>query len=97
MTTCPVRELTPEVVDVLRWFNRTHDVEVLGMGSAFYRLVRYPRAGGLEDQDAWLLDALDFCRAEKNALLGEQRTREAMRRDLREFHDEVHGRRAQVH
>ncbi len=53
---------TPEVESVLRWFEATYELEVSGFGGARYRRIGLPGPGSVGDQDAWLMDALDFVR-----------------------------------
>lgn len=77
--------LTRSVTEVVGWFKRTHEVEAVGMGGgAVWRMRRLPRDGGLADQDAWLMEALDYSRAISNRLLD-------ARRSKRDEFDELHG------
>jgi hypothetical protein len=82
---CPVRSMTAEVKQAIAWFYLTHEVETVGMGGLVWRLRRLPRAGGLEDQDAWLMEALAYLRAVANELLMTNRKPED--EGLREWHD----------
>ncbi len=77
VTTCPVRTLTPEVKDVLAWFDRTHGLQI-GFGAVTWQLQRLPGSGGVGEQDARLMAALEWTRDLKNALL--QDTPERRRR-----------------
>ena len=74
------------VQEALYWFGRTHDVEVLGLGGAVWRLVRLPTSGGPDVQDAKVMATLDFCRAVSNRLLATAKN--AKTDDLKEFHDQ---------
>jgi hypothetical protein len=85
VTTCPVREFTAEVEDILAWFYRTHEIDA-GLAGGRWRLSQLPRAGGIEDQEARLLEALDHCRAVQNAMLAERREATAAQREARAFH-----------
>ena len=58
------------------WFALTHQV-VSGFGVAYWQRTALPAAGGLGDQDAWLMQALEYLRRVKDQLLTEaaQRSR----------------------
>lgn len=71
LATCPVRSLTPETRDVLRWFDQTHELQV-GFGAATWHRHSLPGPGGLGDQDARLMAGLDLVRDEKNLLLNDR-------------------------
>lgn len=86
LSTCPVLAFTPDVREVLGWFGRTHEVEAVGMGGAVWRLKRLPASGGLDQQDAWLTEALAFCRGIANHLLSKSREKAEM--DLATWHDQ---------
>lgn len=58
---CPVRSLTPDVEHALRAFYWTHDCVRDTFGMRWHQ-VTLPRAGGLEDQETWLIDALAWLR-----------------------------------
>lgn len=54
---------TPEVESVLRWFDTTHEVEVIGMsGLVRWRRTGLPGPGNIGEQDARLMAAIDFVR-----------------------------------
>lgn len=80
-----MRLLTPQVEEIFRWFDWTHDVDVMGNGIARWRRVALPGPGSLAEQDAWLMAALDCVRDTANAQLeAEQRaaaTRAQRRRE----------------
>ena len=65
---------TPEVRDLLEWFRMTYTVDV-GFGWAHWRRASLPYHGGLADQPATLIDALDYIARVRNALLTEDRKR----------------------
>lgn len=56
---------------MLFWFNRTHELRPLGLGGLMWVRTHLPTAGGLDEQDARLHDALDHVRGVRNALLAE--------------------------
>ena len=64
--------LTPEVEEITRWFEWTHDIETSGFGAARWRRVSLPGPGSLGDQDARLMQALDHVRDVSNQGLAEQ-------------------------
>lgn len=57
------------------WFDQTHEIEVLGMGSAQCRIVRLPGPGSVGEQDGWLWDALAVCRRVTNQIIQEDAKR----------------------
>lgn len=91
LTTCPVLAFTAETRDVIGWFGRTHDVEPVGMGGSVWRMKRLPEDGGLADQDAWLMQALDHCRAVHNHLLARRQQQRA--ESLQTWHEQDRARR----
>ncbi len=66
--TCPVLAFTPAVESALRWFDATHELE-LGLSAARWRLTGLPGPGSLGEQDARLMETLDYVRAVSNDLL----------------------------
>lgn len=76
---------TPDVRVWRAWFERTHSLEVAGLVT-IWRLVRLPREGGIGDQDAKLMSALDVWRDVSNVVLAEQRA-ERQAGSLSEWHD----------
>ena len=56
---CPVRFFTPDVEQVLEWFEATHRVELIGQVPQWQR-VTLPYTGGLNEQPAKLIEALTF-------------------------------------
>jgi hypothetical protein len=64
--TCPVLAFTPAVESALRWFDATHE-PVPAEGR--WRRVALPGAGGIGDQDARLMDALDLLRRVQTDLM----------------------------
>jgi len=66
---CPVRSLLPEVEALLQLFRLTHDITFAPSGLPQYVRVALPAAGGVLDQDAWTLEALDVVRATVNERL----------------------------
>lgn len=79
---------TRTVNEAMGWFKRTHEVEAVGMGGSIWRMRRLPRAGGLADQDAWLMAALDYSRAISNRLLSARRTKQDELDELHGIHDQ---------
>ena len=79
LATCPVRALTPETKETLAWFDRTHEPHAAGF-TVLWQRVSLPGPGGVSDQDARLMAALDHVRDLKNALLHEP-TRRTRRED----------------
>jgi hypothetical protein len=79
LTTCPVRWVTPEAMEVLGWFDRTHEVTG-GYGVAWWRLRDLPGAGGVDEQDARLMAGLEFVRHMENAEIEEARAKRAKER-----------------
>jgi len=73
--TCPVREWTPEVEEVEWWFEQTHEIEVLGMGTAVCRCVRLPGPGSVGDQESRLWQALAVLRETTNDVLMERESK----------------------
>lgn len=71
---------------MLLWFALTHELEPAGLKRpAVWRLKRYPRAGGVNRQEAWLLGALRWAREVANHLV--QRRGAGATDELRAFHD----------
>lgn len=73
-TTCPVRCFTPEVRELLAWFERTHTLRagMVGMWEPLAGVL--PRPGSAGEQDARLMACLDFIRDMKNGLMHETRS-----------------------
>jgi len=44
----------------MRWFVHCYDIEFTPQGAAVWRRVALPAAGGVGDQDAWLMDGLEY-------------------------------------
>ena len=82
-----MRSFTAETREILHWFPLTHEVEAVGLGGAVWRLVRLPRAGGLGDQDARLMRALEHARGVANHLLARRRAEHDEARALAAWHD----------
>lgn len=68
------------------WFGKTHDVEAIGMGGAVWRLRRLPQSGGLDQQDAKLMAALDHYRSVANELLAKRQAAASAEDELKQFH-----------
>jgi hypothetical protein len=62
---------TPEVNEVLAWFDRTHRLQ-LGFGVVQWERRSLPGPGAESEQEARLMDALDYVLAVKNTLLLER-------------------------
>lgn len=62
-----MRYLTPDVDVILGTFRRTHERRFDGAAPR-WELVGWPRTGGLEEQDAWTIEALQFARDVMNNL-----------------------------
>lgn len=73
LKTCPVLSFTPDVEWALRTFYWSHDVVMHGP-SATWMQTRLVRAGGLDDQEAWLTSALGVLRSVHAQMTREQRT-----------------------
>lgn len=71
VTTCPVRSFTPDVETALRVFFVTHECTSEG-----WRPVGSPTAGGLEDQEAWMVSAMAVLRRVHNELTSERQRRQ---------------------
>jgi hypothetical protein len=63
-----VLAFTPEVESALRWFDATHEIEIRD-GRAWWRRTVLPGPGGLGEQDAKLMAALDLLRRVHNDML----------------------------
>jgi hypothetical protein len=63
-----VLAFTPFVESALHWFDATHDVAQVGK-RWMYRLVRLPGPGGLSEQSAQLMAALDLLRHVHNDVM----------------------------
>lgn len=59
---------TPDVESALRWFDATYERETLEPG-ARWRRMDLPAPGGMGEQDAGLMDALDLLRRVHNDLV----------------------------
>lgn len=68
LRTCPVRDLTPENDYVLGLFRRCYTRRFVPMGPHSWERTAWPDAGGLADQDAWMVEALDYTRDVMNRL-----------------------------
>jgi hypothetical protein len=68
---CPVRLLTPDVKAWLSLFDLTHEVR-RGEGRAYFTRVAFPASGGVDDQPARTIEALNVIRVVRNALLVER-------------------------
>jgi len=75
LKTCPVLLFTPEVEDLQRWFEWTHDVR-----DGFYHRSALPGPGSLGEQDAYLMQALDCLRDVSNTVLAEAQRERQQRR-----------------
>ena len=73
---CPVRSFTPQVEEVLRLFYLTHTLSAIGQSVTWQRIALV-RDGGIEDQDAWLMDAMGIVRHELTRLFSEHTPRPA--------------------
>lgn len=60
--------VTPDVQEVFERFYATHELSTTA-GGKMWRRIALPGPGGLGDQDARLMDTLDFLRDVKNAVL----------------------------
>ena len=76
LKTCPVRSFTPQVEEVLRLFYLTHTLAAIGQSVTWQRIALV-RDGGIEDQDAWLMDAMGIVRHELTRLFSEHTPRPA--------------------
>lgn len=76
---CPVLSLTKENRLWLRLFRRTHQLRVVGFGGLQIEMVAFPSAGGVWDQDAKTIEALDIIEQVNSEILrsdnGRPRTR----------------------
>ena len=66
--TCPVLAYTPFVEEVFAWFELTYTVDV-GLGWARWRRSTLPYDGGMADQPAKLIAALEFVAQQRNAAM----------------------------
>jgi hypothetical protein len=80
--------LTPEVLEILQWFEWTHEVSAT-VGAAWWSMVRLPGDGGLGAQDARLMAALETVRGIQNALLNEQQKKGDPEQERQAFHEQV--------
>lgn len=90
---CPVLSFTPDTREAIAWFQRTHQVEAVGLGGAVWRLAHMPQPGGLGAQEAWLMDALAHCRMVSDSLLRERRDRLSDEDELKQVHEEFRSQR----
>jgi hypothetical protein len=88
LTVCPVLIVTPEARSWMELFERTHEVAAQGFGPALWRRMALPDAGGVEDQDAVTLAAMDFIRNVSNGLLLQERTKRRREKDETKTDDE---------
>ncbi|HXG88765.1 MAG TPA: hypothetical protein VNJ02_10550 [Vicinamibacterales bacterium] len=58
LKTCPVLSFTPEIENALRVFYWTHEVTTHPNGAVRWQRTSLPAAGGLDEQNAWLMSAL---------------------------------------
>jgi hypothetical protein len=65
-----VLAFTPEVQTALDWFDLTHQI-VSDFGRVYWTRSALPAAGGVGDQDAWLMQALECVLWLKDAVLAE--------------------------
>ena len=68
---CPVRLLTPEVKAWLSLFDLTHELRT-GQGGAYFQRVAFPASGGVDEQPARTLEALNVIRRVRNRMLVER-------------------------
>lgn len=59
--TCPVLAFTPATESALRWFDSTYELTEI-RGRVVFRRTELPGPGGVGDQDARLMDALEVLR-----------------------------------
>ncbi len=85
MTTCPVRALTPEVTSALTWFELTHQL-VAQFGTAYWMRTALPQAGGIGEQDARLMDALEVLRSVHDQVVADELNRRANEREVERWH-----------
>lgn len=72
---CPVRAIDPVTRACADLFQDTHHVVIAPMGgAAWYERRVLPHAGGVDEQDAFEMQALDVLRLVHNALLEERMT-----------------------
>lgn len=81
---------TPQVNEVLRWFQATHRQE-FGGGVTRWVLVQQPHGGAAGDQDARLMAALEHVRVVMNDLARDGTDDVAAREELEAFR-EAHSR-----
>lgn len=74
---CPVRLFSPQVEAWLALFDITYTLRVTGLGGVQWERVALPAVGGIEDQPAVDLLALDWIARVWNGWLAEQRPRRA--------------------
>lgn len=67
------------------WFHRTHEVAAIGMAGAMWHLRHLPGPGGIGQQDAKLMAALDWYRQIANTLLRRAAQGDSTA-ELRSFH-----------
>jgi hypothetical protein len=71
---------------VTSWFNLTHQL-VSDFGRAYWMRTSLASAGGVGDQDAWLMQALDYLRGVMDAIVDEQVARSRRNRELKAWRD----------
>jgi len=67
----------------MRWFVHCYDLEFTPQGAAVWRRVALPAAGGVAEQDAWLMNGLDYVATLHQELVTDiekRRKREALKR-----------------
>lgn len=69
---CPVRLFTPEIEAWLGLFALTHELRSAGPGVVRYERVALPVAGGVADQPARTLEALNVIRHAWNGYIAER-------------------------
>jgi hypothetical protein len=88
-----VLAFTPDVEAALHWFEQTHQLVVNQAGAQWMRTA-LPHAGGIAEQDARLMDTLDFLRTVHNELAAEEWERLAQRRAIDRWRGQRKGQQA---
>ena len=72
---CPVRFLSIEAKAVLSVFYQCYAPAVVGLGGVVWQRIGLPDAGGVGDQEAWLLAALEHLNGVHNSMQRDASTR----------------------
>jgi hypothetical protein len=93
VTSCPVLTLTPHVRAMHDLFRRTHEVRT-GEGHPVFTRVSLPRQGGLQDQDAREMLAIEVITDTTRQILREQAIEQERARRLKQEQGERRSARA---